>query len=101
MNSKRSEESVLRFEQRDLSSSNWQNFRSKVMGVLANESGDLVLDLRNVKYVFSGVLNVMIEARVRLRTLGSELSLIVDNQEFYELLQKVGFHEIFVIRYGE
>ena len=88
---------VLQVEQRDVTISGWASFRSSLNGALSKGAGSLVLDLREVRYLFSGVLNALVEARVRVRTLGGNLILIIDNAELLKFFDKIGFDKLFDI----
>mgnify|MGYP001546549945 CR=1 FL=1 len=88
---------VLLFDQRDVTISGWHSFRSSLNGALSKGAGNLVLDLREVRYLFSGVLNALVEARVRVRTLGGNLILIIDNAELLKFFGKTGFDKLFDI----
>ncbi len=92
---------VLQVEQRDVTISGWHSFRKSINSALGKGAGNIVLDLHEVSYLFSGVLNALVEARVRVRTLGGNLILIIDNPQLQKFFEKIGFDKLFDIVHDE
>ena len=81
---------VLRFTQDDLCASKVNEFRGLLDGALNGGACNLVVDLRGARFLFSGVANVLLEARAHMRAFDGRLVLVVDTQEVKDFLRAVG-----------
>lgn len=92
---------ILHVSQHDATAYGWRTFRSALLRALERGSGGLVVDLRPVRFIFSGVLNALTEARVEARRRGESMVILVDEGELRELLVRCGFDRLFVIAAAE
>jgi len=88
---------TLQFEQRDVTISGWRRFHEALHAALKKGTASVIIDLRNVRYLFSGVLNALVDARVRVRNLGGSLILVADRHELQQFFRSIGFDRMFTI----
>jgi anti-anti-sigma factor len=95
-----SEDKVILSISGKLSAAAGRDFNAAVEEALG-ESNTLVLDFKNVDYLASAGLRVLVTAQKRLSASKGSLSLLNVRSEVMEVFEVTGLDEIFDIRSGE
>jgi anti-anti-sigma factor len=90
---------VISFSQKEVTLSGWLNAGVR-LSINTELCDELVVSLRNVRYLGSQVLSSLVEMRGRCRDLGIRFSVLVNTRELAELMRLVGFDKIMQIEYS-